>query len=199
MSVFVVQLNNQGQGLLDRQPTANPLHAGGQFTVSKQRQVYVMGPKRINRLLSDGETFTDCNYWKRFAYPQVPLDEAIIRVVTDDGSVYSDIPGENTYPKVYNLSCDAASGYTDNQADILGDTSGYATFAQITNTHATQDVKVRLNGSADAIIDLPANSTQVFNTGDLAISKIEVANNESGAAGPVVVQILVSVKSVCVS
>ena len=206
MSVFRVKLNSAEQGLLDRQPTANPRQASGQMATSIQRQVYVMGPGKTNRLLSDGETFTDCNYWKRFAAYNATsnpggcdLEHAFVEIVTDDGSVYSDIPGENTYPKVYSLSCGAGSGYVDNEADILGDTGGYAVFAQLTNSHATQAVSVRLNGNTDAVFTLSATEVQIFNAGDLAISKIEIANNESGAAGPVVVEVLLSVKSICAS
>jgi hypothetical protein len=198
MSVFRVKLNSTAQGLLDKN------YLGVQEAVSHQRQAFVMGPNKVNRLLVDGATFTDCNYWKRFA-PYHPtnnpdgcaLEHAILEVVTDDGSVYSDIPGENTYPKVYTLSCDAESVFTDNVADILGDTGGYASFVQITNSHETQAVSVRLNGNADAVFTLEKNSVQIFNAGDLAISKIEVANDASGATGPVVVEILLSVRSLC--
>ena len=51
MSVFRVNLNNADQGKLDIDPTA-----GTQFSTSKQRTVYVMGPGRINRKLVDGTT-----------------------------------------------------------------------------------------------------------------------------------------------
>ena len=209
MSVFRVALNNVGQGRLDLDPSSarsaygqgavytNPL--GDQMSPSQQRGVYVMGPNRINRLLIDGETFTDCNYWKRFAYPQVPYNEAFIEVVTDDGSVYSDVASENVFPKVYDQSIAAASTYTDtaNIVDVASDTGGFAVFAQITNKHATQDIRMRINGVSDAIMDLPANSTQVFNAGDLAITLIEFDNSVSGAAGPVAVQVVLSVRSVC--
>lgn len=195
MSVFRVNLNNVNQGLLDLDPSGES-GVGSQFSTSIQRSVYVMGPGKTNRLLTDGQTFTDCNYWKKFAYPQVPYNEAFITVVTDDGSVYSDVPGENTYPKVYDITATAGTSYTDNQADILTDTGGYAVFAQITNTHATNDVKIRLNGVATAIFDLSGNTTQVFNAGDLSVSLIEIDNSASGAADTAV-QILLSVKSVC--
>lgn len=192
MSVFRVKLNNTEQGLLDRQPL------GTQFATSIQRQVYVMGPNRINRLLRDGETFTDCNYWKRFAYPQSPLNEAFIEVVTDDGSVYSDYDAsENVYPKVYSLTCDGGSSWTDNVADILGDTGGFAVFCQVTNQDSGS-VQVRLNGKATAVFTLAGNTSQVFNAGDLTISKVEVDNSASGAS-EVVVEILCSVKSVATS
>lgn len=192
MSVFQVKLNNTDQGLLDRQPT------GAQFATSIQRQVYVMGPNRINRLLRDGETFTDCNYWKRFAYPQVPLNEAFISVVSDDGSVYSDYDAsENVYPKVYTKVCAGGSSWTANVANILGDTGGYAVFCQITNQDSSA-VQVRLNGKATAVFTLAGNTSQVFNAGDLAISKVEIDNSASGAA-QVTVEILCSVRSVATS
>lgn len=57
MSVFRVKLNNNAQGLLDTV-------SGSQQSTSIQRTVYVMGPKKINRKLKDGDTCTDSNYWK---------------------------------------------------------------------------------------------------------------------------------------
>lgn len=189
MSVFIVRLQNTEQGTLDRNAVT-----GAQMNPSKQRTVYVMGPNRINRLLADGETFTDCNYWKRFAYPQVPLDEAFIYVETDDNSVYSDVPEENVYPKVYSKTCAAGSGYAANTADILGDTGSYASFCQITNTHASQDVTIRLNGLSGAVFTLQANTAQVFNTGDLTVSKVEIANPTSGGDA-VLVEIICSVRT----
>jgi hypothetical protein len=191
MSVFQVNLNNVEQGLLDKHPTT-----GVQNAISSQRNVYVMGPNHINRLLSDGEQFTDCNYWKRFAYPQVSLAEAIVNVITDDGSVYSDVESENTYPKVYDITATAGTTYAANQADILGDTSGHAVFAQITNTTASGSLKVKLNGIADGIFDLGFGETQVFNSGDLSISMIEIDNSTSGNPTSTV-QIIVSVRSIC--
>jgi len=202
MSVFKVKLNNINQGKMDLDPsTASSISGldhsqlGSQFTTSKQRTIYVTGPGRTYRKLSDGEQFTDCNYWKRFAYPQVPLEEAFIEVVTDDGSVWSDVASENTYPKVYNLAVAAGTDYEDNVVDILGDTGGHAVFVQIANQGSTA-VRVRINGVADAIFDLGASETQVFNSGDLSITKLEFLNAVSGGADADI-QVLLSVKSVC--
>ncbi|MBM3206896.1 MAG: hypothetical protein FJZ43_04730, partial [Candidatus Staskawiczbacteria bacterium] len=75
MSEFKVKLNNTNQGLMDLKAD------GSQFAESIQRTIYVAGPSKKYRKLFDGDTFTDCNYWKRFAYPQVPLSEAFIEVV----------------------------------------------------------------------------------------------------------------------
>ena len=201
MSVFRVALNNTSQGLLDLDPSGASAGAivgqglGPQMSPSIQRGVYVMGPNLINRLLIDGDTFTDCNYWKRFAFPQVTLQDAIVEVVTDDGSVYSDIAAENTFPKVYDITATGGSVFTDNQADIVAD-GGFATFAQITNQDSSQDVTVRLNGVADSVFDLPSDTTQVFNAGDLLITLIEIDNSLSGATDADI-QILVSIRSVC--
>ena len=117
MSVFRVKLQNVKQGLMDLDPSTHPLAMGsgnqpatygmngepmGQEwpnseAQSRQRQMFVAGPGRTYRLLKDGDTFTDNNYWKRFAFPQVGREFAFIEVVTDDGSVYSDVPEENTF------------------------------------------------------------------------------------------------------
>ena len=186
MSVFQVNLNNTGQGLLDQDHQ----------TISVQRTIYAMGPGGVSRKLVDGTQFTDCNYWKRFAYPQVSLEEAIVDVITDDGSVYSDLAVENTYPKVYDVSVGSGSLYAANQVDILGDTGGHAVFAQITNTSGAGDVKVKLNGLADSVFDLANSTTQVFNAGELSITLIEIQDAATDAQD---IQIVLSVRSVCAS
>jgi hypothetical protein len=190
MSVFRVKLNNNIQGNLDIDPTTSAM-----ASTSIQRTIYVAGPNKIYRQLNDGDQFTDCNYWKRFAYPQVSMDQAFIEVVTDDGSIYSTNDSENNYPKVYNLTVANGSSYASNVVNILGDTGGYAVFVQIANQSATA-VKVRLNGVTDAIFDLSGLETQVFNSGDLSITKLEFANTVSGGSTSAI-QVLVSVKSVC--
>lgn len=69
MSVFRVKLNNAQQGLLDIDPSTDTSATFGMvgtpFTTSKQRQIFVAGPTNRYRLLQDGDTFTDCNYWVR--------------------------------------------------------------------------------------------------------------------------------------
>lgn len=202
MSVFRVKLNNIQQGQLDLDPsTATSISAlnhsqlGSQFATSLQRTIYVTGPNRTWRKLFDGDTFTDCNYWKRFAYPQCELHEAFIEVVTDDGSVYSDVAEENTYPKVYDVTVAAGTDFEDNVVDILGDTGGHAVFVQIANQGSTS-VRVRVNGATDAVFDLGNGETQVFNHGDLAVTKLEFLNTVSGGADSDV-QVLLSVRSVC--
>lgn len=190
MSVFKVKLNNNIQGNLDIDPTTSSM-----ASTSIQRTMDVAGPNNTRRILRDGEQFTDCNYWKRFAYPQVSVSDAFIEVLTDDGSIYSDNAEENTYPKVYDLTVANGSTYTANVVDILGDTGGYAAFVQIANQSST-GVKVRLNGVTNAIFDLGGQETQVFNSGDLSITKLEFANTVSGGSSSTV-QVLVSVRSVC--
>lgn len=203
MSVFQVTLNNIAQGYMDLDPsTASAISAnnhsmlGDQMSPSIQRTIYVAGPNHTWRKLKDGDTFTDCNYWKRFAYPQVPLADAFITVVTDDGSVYSDVAEENTFPVVYDITVGADTDYDENDAaDFVTDHGNAATFVQIANQGSTA-VKVRLNGVATAIFDLGASETQVFNSGDLAITKLEFSNTVSGGSDSDV-QVLASVKSTC--
>lgn len=184
MSTFRVKLSNNQQGLLD---------SVGQSTgTSIQRTMYAPGPNKIFRKLKDGDTFTDSNYWKRFAYPQVPLSEAFIQVVSDDGSVYSDVESENVFPYSWlDQTLTSGTTYADNTFDILGTTGGYAVFTQVT---PTVNCKMKINGSSTGIIDLAANTTQIFNPGDLVISELAFDNSASGASSGTV-DILVSVKS----
>lgn len=190
MSVFKVAINNKAQGLLDTNPST-----GVQIVPSLQRTIYVAGPNRKIRELVDGTTFTDCNYWKRFAYPQVPLEYQIVEVLDDDGSIYSDIAGENTFPKVYNITCAAGSIYSANVADILTDTGGYATFVQITNL-GSSTLSVKINGQSGAIFSLNGGDTQVFNAGDLTITNLSFDNSASGAV-ETSVQVICAVRSIC--
>jgi hypothetical protein len=189
MSVFQVQLANANQGRLDvDMVTAKPV------ATSLQRSIFVTGPNHIYRELKDGQVFTDSNYWKQFAYPQCSLADAFINVVSDDGSVYSTVPSENTYLKTYTLSVAAGSTFSANVADILGDTGSYAVFTQITNMTGSKTVKVKVNGSATSIFDLPTG-TQIYNVGELSVTKVEFDYSASGASGNVAVQVQVSVKS----
>lgn len=202
MSVFRVALNNIDQGKLDLDPTTNTSDTygalGTAINPSLQRQVYVMGPGKINRLLTDGDTFTDCNYWLQFAYPQVAREFAIVEVVTNDGSVYSDVPGENVFPKVFTRTIAAGSTFatSNNIIDMAVDAGGNAIFAQIENQTNEAGLTVRLNGDVNAVFDLGAVETQVFNAGEMVISQIAFDNSNSGV-GAKVVQVLVSIKSVC--
>jgi hypothetical protein len=172
MSTFRVKLTNAAQGLMDS--------AGQNSGTSIQRTMYAMGPNKVSRKLADGEEFTDSNYWKRFAYPQMPLDEAFIEVVSDDGSVYSDVESENTFPYSYkDVTLTGGTSYADNVCDIFGDTGGYGQFAWITPTVAC---KMKINGLSTSVTDLAANVTVIFEKGDMLISKLEFDNSASGAS-----------------
>jgi|LakMenEpi03Aug12_release.lakeMendotaPanAssembly.Ray.scaffolds.fasta_scaffold192874_1 hypothetical protein len=173
MSLFRVKLVNEKQGKMS----------------VGQRSAYIMGPNKVNRILKDGDTFRDCNYWKRFAYPQVPLEDAFIEVLEDDGIQYLDNQNNN-FPKVYNITVEPESSFDQNEANILEDTGGYAYFTQITNRSETNLIKIKLNNSSEAIFDLPAGSTQNFDAGDVSISSIKIEND---TLEQIEVQILVSI------
>lgn len=196
MSVFRVKLASTSQGRLDIDPTT-----GMPFTTSKQRTIMVTGPNRIQRQLHDGETFTDCNYWKQFAYPQTTLENAFIEVVTDDGSTYSSVESENVYPVVWLpgtagvIGAGAAPDDTNMSLDLVDTYGGPAVFVQIQNTDGSHSVQVKLNGSSSAVFTLDTNSTQIFNHGDLVISKIEFDNSASGTSAVTRVEVILSVKS----
>lgn len=191
MSIFKVKLQNVGQGLMDMDPTtASQNVLGTPFTVSKQRQCFVMGPKKINRLLRDGDTFTDSNYWKQFAYPQVSYDQAFIQVLSDDGSVYSDIPEENTYG--VGQSFTLTTSLADNVIDFVNDHGGPASFLQVTNTHGSIAMTGELNGDTNLTFTLIAGQSQIFNTGDLQVTMLRL----KCASGSGTCFVIASVRSV---
>ena len=197
MSTFRVKLNNTSQGLLDIDPST-----GVQASTSKQRTVFIAGPRKTQRLLKDGDTFTDANYYKRFCYPQVSYELAILEVVSDDGTVWSDVESENTYPVVW-LPGAAGTGvvgigetYTDTNMslDILTTYGAPARFCQLQNTDTSDAIKVRLNGTA--VMTLDKASSQIFDQGDMSITKIEFDNSFSGAAQVNAVEVILGIKSV---
>jgi len=200
MSVFKVHLNYPGQqGYLDFNPaTASPGFLGNQMQPSIQRTMFCAGPNLIYRELFDGQVFTDCNYWKQFAVPQTTPDVAFIEVLVDDGSVFSPIPGENTFPRIFSpytvLSTDT---FATNFIDIVGTLGGPTQFLQITNlgTAATQNVQIELNGSVGAVMTLAFGDTQVFNAGDLSVTKLAFDGGSVNTTLQVVMSIAVQCNS----
>ena len=190
MSEFKVKLNNNKQGLLDTDPSS-PTNA--QFTTSKQRTMFVAGPNRKIRELKDGETFTDCNYWKRFAVPMMSEDNAFIEILSDDGSIYSNTASDNVFPLVSNFTVAQGSAYGDNEVDFATDFGSHASFVQIQNL-GSFPCMVKLNGSSAAKFSLDNGATQVFNGGDLIVTKL---NFEGDAGGATDIQIIAAVASVC--
>ncbi len=189
MSVFRVVVNNEKQGLMDINPST-----GRQFNYynvpsdpSLQRKIFVHGPNGAIRQLADGDTFTDCNYWKKFAYPNLPEDQAFIVVVTDDGIPWTS-NGPNTYPLV--SSGTIAAGGTEVVDYTLTD-GGYATFVQISNT-GSNAMNVSINGAVTATFPLAAGDTQVFNQGDFLIGALVFTS----AAGTTY-QVIASVQTAC--
>lgn len=195
MSVFRVKLQNVKQGLLDLDPSTYVAGAsygqlGTAFATSKQRQIFVAGPNRTYRLLKDGDQFTDCNYWKRFAYPQVAQEFAFIEVVTDDGSVYSDVPSENTFAKGGTPTL--TDSFADTVIDFVATYGGAAQMLMVQNLDGTHHVQGELNGDANVTFTLNENETQIFNSGDLAITKLRL----KGVTGTPQATWLASIRSV---
>lgn len=188
MSTFRVTLHNSAQGTLD---TSN----------HTQRTVSITGPNGMHRNLSEGDTFVDSNYFKRFCYPQVSLADAILEVVEDDGTTYSD-SGNNNYLVTWKPGDDgsitAGDTYDDTNMslDIVDTYGGYATFLQIRNSDSTQDIQVRLNGNSDSVFTVVHGSTQVFNAGDINASSIAFDNSFSGNGAVDTVEVLLGVNTV---
>lgn len=195
MSVFRVKLQNTNQGGMDIDPSTDTSstygNVGTAFTTSKQRQIYVAGPNRSYRLLKDGDTFTDCNYWKRFAYPTVSLADSFIEVVDDDGSIYSDIPEENVFT-VGNTET-LSTSYADTVIDFVTDYGGPAKFLSVQNLDGSIAVFGELNADTNVTFKLLANEVMMFNQGDMVITMLRL---KSASATPSASWIA-SIKSTC--
>lgn len=195
MSVFKVKLNNNVQGNLDLNPATDNSDAYGkvgyQFATSKQRQIYVAGPNSSYRLLSDGEQFTDCNYWKRFTSEAVGHELAFIEVVYDDGSIYSDVPEENTFSVGSTL--ELTTNYSDNSIDFIDVHGGPARFLMIQNLDESISISGELNGNTNITFNVNAGETMMFNQGDMVITSLRLKS----ASGTPEVSYIASVKSIC--
>lgn len=200
MSVFKVQLQNIAQGRLDINPTTDPNASGsvalygnvGQpFAVSLQRQMWAAGPNRRYRLLKDGATFTDCNYWKQFAFPQTTYERAFIAVVSDDGSVYSDVPSENVVSKGATVTLTTA--FSGTVIDFVTTYGGPATFLSVQNLDASISIFGELNGDTNVTFKVLAGETMMFNQGDMVITLLRLKS----ASGTPQASWIAAVKSTC--
>jgi hypothetical protein len=184
MSVFAVQLTQgvgrTAQGALD--PDVLSVSQSG-LPASIQRTMYCPGPNKTNRVLFDGQTFTDVNYWKRFTYAVTgDYSTAFINVLVDDGSVWNDDSPENFFPRSYTITAASGSTYAANVVNVLQDNGSPAVFTQITVSTAGSAPTFRFNGLASALLSIGNGTTQVFDNGDLQVTKIEIDNSQSGNA-----------------
>lgn len=178
MSVFQVRLIPPGASAV----YANDASAVN--GVSSQRTVELVGPNGVRRIHSDGETFTESNYFKKYCPLSeggtMPEDEAYLTLVSDDNTVWDDFntTAANKRTVVKHLTVDGGTTYTDagNEIDIAGLYGGYASFLQIITN---QDIRVEINGSHDSIIYLAAG-TQTFNEGEIAANLLRFDNTDSG-------------------
>jgi len=115
-------------------------------------------------------------------------------VVSDDGSVYSDVPEENTFGvgRSFTGGDSLGTSYTDDSTvDFITTYGAPARFLQVQNTDSSNDVTCELNGDANLIFTLGSGETQVFNSNDLAITKIKL----KGSADPTTALLLASVRT----
>jgi hypothetical protein len=193
MSVFKVDLNNQYQGYLDLDPKTGIGFEASSGNPSVQRSVYLAGPNGGVMEMKDGATFTDSNYWKRFAYPQVPASQAFITVLTDDGSAWSDVPSENVFPQVFTGT--ASSGTTTLVDFTNSGTASFAQFAQITNNGAGA-LSVSLNALSSAAFPLANGATQIFSAGDVNLGALGLTTASGSASSTANYQVIASIRSI---
>lgn len=168
--------------------------SGGNWSaVSVQRTIYVDGPNLVKRELNDGQLFTDCNYWKQFAYPQISIDQAFIEVVTDDGIPF-DYNSQTSIPKVYSLTVANGTGFATNVRDILGTFGVAANSASVSVTGA--NVVMRINNDPGADYPIVSGGSVEFSSGEVQISSLAFSNLVSGGSTATVL-ILFTLPSKC--
>ncbi len=171
MSVFRVKLANNAQGNLDIDPrTQLP------YTTSISRQVYAVGPNGTHRLLVDGQTFTDCNYWKQFTTSVVGAENSFIEVVTDDGSPY--VAGQISTFSVGD-SLTATTSYSANVVDFVGTHGGAAVALVLQNNSGSNNAVVELNGNTDITITVAPGQTIMFNRNEFIVNSMRVKSSAS--------------------
>lgn len=186
MSVFKVKLNNGTQGKLDVNPDT-----GTTFGISKQRQIYVAGPNRKIRILSDGDVFTDCNYWKRFTKEFMGEENAFIEIVSDDGSVYSENSEENTYSVGNTLS--VTTSFSATVIDFMDLYGSPARFLMVQNIDNSIPITGELNGNSGVTFIVGPGETMMFNQGDVVITKLRLKSDSGNPS----VTYIASVRSDC--
>jgi|688.fasta_scaffold13122_10 hypothetical protein len=195
MSVFRVKLNNTKQGRLDINASTDTSETygniGSQFSVSQQRQIYVAGPNRIYRLLKDGEEFTDCNYWKRFTAEVVGEEYAFIEVVSDDGSIYSDILEDNTFSVGATVSL--TTNFADTVIDFVNEHGAPARFVMIQNLDGSIGIIGELNGNTNITFAVGAGETMMFNQGDIVVKSLRLKS----LSGTPDASYIASIRSIC--
>jgi hypothetical protein len=193
MSVFTVRLPRPaelGAGYVT-DPAYNSVTG-----LSIQKTMEVNGPSLTRRRLTDGQTFTSTNYWKRFAPVSEgggsPAETAIVHIVSDDGTPWSDSnPEVNKFARVISRTLTAGTTYSaaNNQIDMIALYGAIATYTQITVDGA---VTARLNSSSSAEMDL-ASGTHYFDNGDLPLVSLAFDNTASGA-GDVALEVVMTLQ-----
>ena len=174
MSIFKVDLNNQYQGYLDVDPKTGIAFEASSGNPSVQRSVYLAGPNGGVMEMKDGATFTDSNYWKRYAYPQVPASE-------------------NVFPQVFTGT--VSSGTTTLVDFTNSGTASFAQFAQITNNGAGA-LSVSLNALSSAAFPLANGSTQIFSAGDVNLGALGLTTASGSASSTANYQVIASIRSI---
>ena len=148
--------------------------------------LFLQGPGSWVFTADKDETVESCNYFKRFTAEGGATEAAgtlLLELVSDDGSEWSRhaIPN-NTY--IWHSTVSAGTSYDANVchlATLLG--GDPAEFCQIYTSAAC---KCKINGNADSILNLKADSYQVFNVNELLVSTLAFDATGSGATDVVV-------------
>jgi len=205
MSVFQVKLNqtNLFQG---NQPSSQARFLDQSLISgsSIQRSFYAMGPNKTSRKLADGATFVDVNYWKRFAFPTLPVDQAFIVVISDDGSPWYEDSINNSFDKIYtptindNTQGENPSGShysSSNFIDVIGDNGSPAISAMFYLTGSGTYPTFYFNGLTPGVV-IPLNTSLFLDVGEFPITNIAIDNTQTFHAALNSVEIILIISNV---
>jgi hypothetical protein len=204
MSVFQVRLNNINQGYLDINPNTVNVNTGqGQeMQPSIQRTMFVQGPSGTFLKLHDGDIFTACNYWKRFAFPNVSLEDAIVNVLVDDNVPYSTAvafsDSSAPYAAVVPVGTTVYFGTSDFAAPSSANVSTGTVATQLTLVNNSGvAATVTLNGSASAVLSLAAGEMITFAHNEFAVSTLAVAGGAVNVVAGLQTSCAVGYSNIC--
>ncbi len=139
-------------------------------------------PEGARMKVAPGATFTGSNYYQRFTAAGGMADP-ILECLSDDGIPYSPLSVPNTL-RSWEFLVAPGEDWADHRINFLDPTvfGAPAQFVQIMVDDSP--VLVRVNGDPRSTFRMDADSTQVFNKGELLLGMIEFKNPHPSGGVP---------------
>lgn len=130
---------------------------------------------KVSRPVLKTNKASDCSieFNKRFTYAVTGnLETAFIEVVSDDGSIYSDVMEENTF--TVGATAALTTSFSATVVDFVTTYGGPARFLSVQNLDASIKITGELSGDTNVTFVVAAGETFMFNQGDMAITMLRL-------------------------